>query len=74
LLAGEIDAIVIDSRAGEDLIEDVSGVKIVGQPFTEEFYGIAIKKGETALKEEVDKAIADLKSSGKMEEIENKWL
>ena len=74
MLAGEIDAIVIDSRAGEDLIEDVSGVKIVGQPFTEEFYGIAIKKGETALKEEVDKAIADLKSSGKMEEIENKWL
>jgi len=68
--AGEIDAIVIDYPAGIGLIKDVAGLEIVGDPFTDELYGVAMKKGNGALKTEIDKIIA----SDLIEELENKWF
>jgi len=74
LTAGVIDAIVIDSRAGQDLVEGTDGVKIVGEPFTVEYYCVAVKKGESAFKDEIDKAIAKFQSDGTKELLEDKWL
>ena len=66
----EIDAIVIDYPAGVGLIKDTPGLEIVGDPFTNELYGIAVKKGNSALKIEIDKVIASIS----IEELENKWF
>jgi len=68
--AGEINAIVIDYPAGVGLIRDTSGLEIVGDPFTNELYGIAIKKGNSAVKTEIDKVIASIS----IEELGNKWF
>ena len=70
ILAEEINAIVIDYPAGVGLIKDTPGLEIVGDPFTNELYGIAIKKGNSALKSEIDKVIAGIS----IEELENKWF
>ena len=70
ILAGEIDAIVIDYPAGVGLIKDTLGLEIVGDPFTNELYGIAMKKGKSALKTEIDKVIASIS----IEELGNKWF
>jgi polar amino acid transport system substrate-binding protein len=70
LLAGDLDAIVIDYSAGVGLIKDTSGLEIVGDPFTDELYGVAMKKGETALKTEIDKVIADID----IDSLKNKWF
>jgi polar amino acid transport system substrate-binding protein len=70
LIAGEIDAIIIDYPAGLGLIKNISGLKIVGEPFTDELYGIAVKKGEQALKTEID----DLIASSEIKELEAKWF
>lgn len=70
LIAGEIDAIIIDYPAGVGLLKDTSGLKIVGESFTDELYGIAVKKGEQALKTEID----DLIASGEIKELEDKWF
>lgn len=70
ILAGEINAIVIDYPAGVGLIRDTSGLEIVGDPFTNELYGIAIKKGNSAVKTEIDKVIASIS----IEELGNKWF
>ena len=70
LIAGGIDAIIIDYPAGLGLIKNISGLKIVGEPFTDELYGIAVKKGEQALKTEID----DLIASGEIKELEDKWF
>lgn len=70
ILAREIDAIVIDYPAGVGLIKDTSGLEIVGDPFTNELYGIAMKKGNSALKTEIDKVIARIS----IEELGNKWF
>lgn len=74
LTAGVIDAIVIDSRAGADLVEGIDGVKIVGEPFTVEYYCVAVKKGESALRDEINSVIAALKSDGTMDALEETWL
>lgn len=74
LTSGEIDAIIIDYPVGAILIKDNPGFKIIGDPFTSEYYGIAIKKGETALKKELDNVISNLESSGEMQKLKDKWL
>jgi len=70
ILAEEIDAIVIDYPAGVGLIKDTPGLEIVGDPFTNELYGVAIKKGNSALKSEIDKVIA----STDFQELGSKWF
>ena len=70
LTLGSIDAIIIDYTPGVGLIKNISGVEIVGDPFTDEFYGIAIKKGEAALKELIDEVISNLDKN----QLEDKWF
>jgi len=70
ILAGTIDAIVIDYSAGVGLIKGYDSLEIVGDPFTDELYGVAMKKGESALKAEIDKVIADIDISA----LEEKWF
>ena len=48
--------------------------KVVGGQFTQEPYAAGIKKGNTALLNEVNAAIRDLKSSGKWAESYKKWV
>ena len=53
LSIGRLDAVVVDSptAAGYVLQNDKykAKLKIVGVPFTEEYYGIAVKKGDSRL-------------------------
>lgn len=70
LLNGSINAIVIDYPATVGLVKNNEEIKIVGTPFTDELYGVAIKKGETALKNEIDKII----NSDSISSLEEKWF
>jgi len=70
ILAETIDAIVIDYSAGVGLIKGYDSLEIVGDPFTDELYGVAMKKGESALKAEIDKVI----SSIDIGDLEDKWF
>lgn len=70
LEAGTIDAVIIDRPAGIVLTKDNSNIKIVGDPFTNDLYGIAIKKDESALKTEINNVIA----SGIIDTFETKWF
>jgi len=48
-------------------------LKIVSDPFTEEFYGFASKKDRVSLMNEVDKILREMKREGKLKEIQNRW-
>ena len=48
--------------------------ELVGGTFTEEPYGIAVKKGNNELVDELNKALKALKDSGKYDEIYAKWI
>jgi len=74
LSSNEIDAIIVDYPVGAILIKNNSLLKIVGDPFTSEYYGIAIKKGENALQKELNTVISNLENSGEMQLLKDKWL
>ncbi|MBD3202826.1 transporter substrate-binding domain-containing protein [Candidatus Woesearchaeota archaeon] len=70
----EIDAMVTDLIGASNYVKNNPDLKLVGEPFTQEFYGIATKLGNNALMEEIDRILRNMKRSGKLKEIKNKWL
>ena len=48
--------------------------ELVGKPFTEEPYGIAVKKGNKELVDALNDALKKMKDSGKYDEIHDKWI
>ncbi|MBI2808764.1 MAG: ABC transporter permease subunit [Planctomycetes bacterium] len=53
--------------------KDYPGLKLVGEPFAEGFYGIAVKKGNGALTKEMDQALGRVIRSGELKRILTKW-
>lgn len=74
LLTGKIDAVIIDEQPAKAFVSQNEGIKILDEKFTEEDYAAAIAKDNTELVEAVNKALADLKSSGKLDEIVAKYI
>ncbi len=74
LLGNEIDVIIIDYPAGFDMVHRYEGLKIAGDPFTQEFYGIATQREEKELLNEINRTIRRIKRESIMEQIENRWL
>lgn len=74
LKAGKGDALTTDDSILYGMAEEDSSFELVGGTFTEEPYGIAVKKGNKELVDELNKALKSLKDSGKYDEIKNKWI
>ncbi|MFH0987462.1 MAG: transporter substrate-binding domain-containing protein [Patescibacteria group bacterium] len=74
LLKGRIDAIIIDYPAAVGMVSKEKTLKIIGEPFTQEFYGIAVRKEEKALLGEINKTIRRLKRENELERIMRRWL
>ena len=74
LAQGKVDAVVIDGEPAKQYIKEVAGLKIIDESYTDEDYAIAIKKGNTAMVEAVNAALAELKSEGKLDEIVAKYI
>lgn len=75
---GRIAGVVADTPIAADYVlqnETYKGeLKIVGEPFTDEFYGVAVKKGNTEVLETINAGLEKVLDSGKDEEIKDKWL
>jgi ABC-type amino acid transport substrate-binding protein len=69
-----VDAIIIDIPVAERYIEIKGGFKTVGGAFTEELFGIAVKKENTELLEQINGVLADLEESGEFGELLLKWF
>ena len=74
LLEGKIDAIIIDYPAAVGMTAKNSGLQMVGDIFTQEFYGIATQKDQQELVLQINKTIRRLKREGELKRIEEKWL
>jgi ABC-type amino acid transport substrate-binding protein len=48
--------------------------KTVGDLLSEEFYGIAVRRGDVKLLEKINAAIEEINKSGKYDLIKQKWL
>lgn len=74
LLRGEIDAIIIDYPAGLGMVGQEPDLVIVGEPFTQEFYGIAVQKNQKVLLAEINEVLRRLKKEGELQRLEAIWL
>nr|WP_312871870.1 glutamate ABC transporter substrate-binding protein [Amycolatopsis acididurans] len=65
LLAGQVDAVTTDGviLAGY-VTQNPELLRVVGKPFTDERYGIGLRKGDTAGQATVDNAIQDMIAGG----------
>ena len=78
LANGRIDGVVADSPTAVQfvLLSDSykDKLKIVGEPFTDEYYGIAVKKGNSEVLDMINKGLAKALKSKKYNEIKDTWL
>lgn len=76
--AGKIFGVVCDSPVAASycvLNDEYKGrFTVMGQPFTKEDYGIAVKKGDKDLLDKINKGIAALKAKGADKKLYNKWF
>ncbi|GAB4463792.1 MAG: basic amino acid ABC transporter substrate-binding protein [Elainellaceae cyanobacterium] len=75
LLQGKVDAVISGETVASYAIQtgSVRGMKLVGDPFTDEFLGIALPKGSPN-REFVNNGLKSLIDSGKYAEIYRKWF
>ncbi|MHB0858988.1 MAG: ABC transporter substrate-binding protein [Anaerolineae bacterium] len=79
LLNGNVDAVVVDTPVAADFAltsEQFKGkLKIVGEPFTDEFYGVVVRKGEMAdFLAAFNEGLKSVQSDGTYDQIYGKWI
>lgn len=74
LKAGQGDTLTTDDSILYGMASEDSNYELVGGQFTEEPYGIAMKKGSGDFVTAVNDALAELKENGKYDEIYKKWI
>uniref|UniRef100_UPI003261CC0F transporter substrate-binding domain-containing protein n=1 Tax=Clostridium sp. NkU-1 TaxID=1095009 RepID=UPI003261CC0F len=74
LSQGKIDAVIIDREPAKVFVEQNAGLVILDEAFTEEEYAIAIKKDNKELLDKMNGAIRELKESGELKKIVDKYI
>lgn len=79
LSIGRLDAVVVDSPIAANYVLQNDKYKaklqiVSSAPFTEEFYGIAVKKGNAKILEKINKGLAAIQKDGTLDKIKAKWL
>jgi polar amino acid transport system substrate-binding protein len=78
LANGRVEAVVADTPVAADFAlmnpNFKERLKIVGEPFTEEYYGVAVKKGNTKVLETINAGLKKVLDTNTYKQIEDKWL
>lgn len=78
LLNGRIEGVVCDTPVAADFAlqsKTYKGkLKIVGEAFTEEYYGIAVQKGNTEVLAAINRGIDKVVDTDTYDKIEKEWL
>ncbi|MEK3935338.1 transporter substrate-binding domain-containing protein [Sporosarcina sp. FSL W7-1349] len=74
LKAGQGDTLTTDNSILLGMASEDNNYELVGGTFTDEPYGIAVKKGETELLDALNAALKELHESGEFDNIYNNWF
>ncbi|QSF45586.1 glutamate ABC transporter substrate-binding protein [Paenibacillus tianjinensis] len=74
LKAGQGDALTTDDAILYGMASQDDGYEVVGKPFTDEPYGIAVQKGNTDVVKAINDTLAELKANGEYDAIYTKWI
>ncbi|MFG2022626.1 glutamate ABC transporter substrate-binding protein [Streptomyces sp. NPDC048825] len=73
LQLGEVDAVVTDGALAASQAAQDPTVELKGEPFTTEYYGVAMKKGADDLVRRVNQVLVDYRENG-WQQSYDKWL
>lgn len=73
LMEGTVDAVFTDLPNGIGITSTHPELKIAGEPFTDEYYAILLRKNDP-LTNEVNEALNRLASEGILVELKQKWI
>jgi polar amino acid transport system substrate-binding protein len=73
LQLGEVDAVVTDGALAASQAAQDPTVELKGEPFTDEYYGVAMKKGATDLIRRVNQILVDYRKAD-WQKSYNTWL
>lgn len=71
---GKVDCVVIDQEPAKNFVAVNEGLKILDTEYVTEDYAIAIAKDNTALKDAINAAMAELKEDGTIQGILDKYI
>jgi len=74
LLAGKVNAVVIDSQPAKEFVAANDGLKILETEFVSEDYAIGVSKDNPELLEAVNNALKELIEDGTVQEILDKYI
>lgn len=74
LLAGKVNAVVIDSQPAKEFVAANDGLKILETEFVSEDYAIGVSKDNPELLEAVNNALKELIADGTVQEILDKYI
>lgn len=75
LLNGNVDAVIIDNNpANEYKDQHGDAIKLLENQFEDEYYCIAVRKGNSALQEAINQALKELKDEGEFQKIVDEYI
>lgn len=74
LMNGQVDCVVIDSAPAQTFVTVNPGLVILDTEYVSEDYAIGMNKGNTALVEAVNQALAELEADGTIQSIVDQYI
>lgn len=74
LKSGTVDAVIVSDTVAERWMLDNDSIAVIGTPYVEEEYAIAVAKENTELLNQINAAIARLEREGKIQAIADKYI
>lgn len=74
LKQGKIDCVIIDNEPAKVFVSENDDLQILADPFADEDYAIAVKKGNSELTEKLNKAMQELKDDGTIANILGNYI
>lgn len=74
LKAGQGDTLTTDDSILYGMAAQDANYEVVGEPFTDEPYGIAVQKGNADIVQAVNDTLKELHESGEYDKLYEKWI
>ena len=74
LMNGQVDCVVIDNATAQEFVKNNAGLTILDTEYAVEDYAIGLNKGNTALLDAINGALAELISDGTVQSIVDKYI
>jgi ABC-type amino acid transport substrate-binding protein len=71
---GQADAAVVDHLSALEALRDITGLRIVDPPLTDESYAVVVRSDSPELMRHIQAALADMRADGTLDRLVRKWL